>query len=633
LTDELRDALEKDSDDPREVFRRVADLCRLAIGGARPLFRTASAREIFDTAAQSRALAHDAARRLIAGDELAHIAVSRAQMMKGAAALGVTRADEQQALAALCGFSDFDGLSAALAGAEGDAKNTLRRLARGPQEEAARYRSGEDANPDADKLEDLGFLNGASLSAAVDEWARRAGANGADGRFASHAPGFLTEIGETQHPEDAVRLFDALLCNADKSDDVFSLVRDGAPERDSLIDGFGCFGAAIAPLTETAGATKVFFERPGAEMPQDGREWLARHTPPSINGGAGVEDLAAWRRQSIARIAYAAAAGAMSFDTAADALDAVHKRTLSDVFEAVTKSAKGAEAKAACKIALHLFEGDGVCLPGAATHIGFIASDDLGDDGDAFVRCYLDALGEFGTGVFAINPDISHRPAGAAGAAGALAPGVSAFKSYVQSEAVAHDQIMLARGRVIAGDDEIAEAAREALRGAVSGARRADILFRDLDRARAQRMRRERPSSDWDIDRIEGGRCDAELVISTLIYRHAPAHPFVQDTDAGEALDAMARSGLIGEDAAKTLKYARAFWSRLQVVRALSQWSDPVQAPVRRRFGALIARAAGVEHFEQVRPLMCGYSADITRLYAHLVLGRPPLSVVAQAAG
>ena len=288
------------------------------------------------------------------------------------------------------------------------------------------------------------------------------------------------------------------------------------------------------------------------------------------------------------------------------------------------------EAGAGNKISLHVFDGAGSHLPGSATHLGLIAREDLGEAGEAFSKRYLEMLGSLGEGVFAVTPDMSHRPQGVTGP---LAPSLEAFKSYVQSEAVAHDQIMLARGRVIAGDKKITDSARDALRGAVSGARRADILFRDLDRARAQRMRRERAASDWDIDRLEGGRLDVELVISTLIYRHASAHPFVQETSVTEALEAMARSDLLPEETAQALAEARAFWSRLQVVRALGQWSDPVREPVRARFGELIARAAGVEKFEQVRPLMRGYADDVSRLYAQLVLGRPALSVVAQAAG
>jgi len=628
--EEMRKALEKASDDPRAVFRRIADHCRLAIGGVRPVFRTASAREVLKIAANSRAIAGDAARRLIAGEELAHLVMSRGQMMKGAPGVELKREDERQALATLCGFSAYENLLAAIEGARVDAENTLEAVTKGPKRERELYETTSEDPQDADKLEDLGFINGESLSAAVDEWARRASSDTVGARFSAHAPGLLSAFGEAQRPNDAVRLFDALMRNADKNADIFSIVAENAPQREPLVDAFGCFPGAVAPLTENGAAANAFFERPGSETPQTGAEWVARFTPPPADKETPLSAFAAWRRETIARVALSAAGGATSFDAVAEALHEIHLRTLGDVFDLACASAPAGEADAAEEIALHVLDGAGPHAPGAATHIGFISSMALGEAGEAFARRYLHMLDELGAGVFAVTPDASHRPGGVAGA---LVPDLKAFKSYVQSEAIAHDQIMLARGRVIAGEKQIADNARDALRGAVSGARRADILFRDLDRARAQRMRRERPASEWDIDRLDGGRLDAELVISTLIYRHASAHPFVQESSVDEAIEAMARSDLIGEDTARSLVAARGFWARLQVVRALAQWSDPVAAPIRPRFGRLIARAAGVQNFEQVSPLMRGYADDVSRLYAQLVLGRPSLSVVGQAAG
>ncbi len=620
--DALRSIVEARDADPRGGFRRAADLCRLAIGGLRPVFRTASAREVFESASRSRLIGRDVARRLVAGDELAQIVTARTQSMKGASVVNVEADDEKAALARLCGFAAYDDLAAALKGAQADAANALAKLAGGPREEIALYRSG-DKEGDADKLEDLGFLNGASLSAAIDDWARSAGGAEGDRKFSSLAPGLLTAFGETQHPEDAIRLFDKLLNAAGEEMDVYGAVRDGAPQRGAVVDAFGSFGAVIEPLTETADGAELILDCPGVETPQSGAEWLERLTPPVLADGAdALSELAAWRRTAMARIAFCAASGATSFDAAVEALDALQVRTLSVVFEHMQAHAPAAEDGAGDKIALHIFEADGPHMPGAATHLGFIASAPLNDAGEAFARRYLAALSAFDEGVFAITPDVSHRPSGVAGP---LVPAAAAFKAYVQSEAVAQEQIMLARGRVIAGKDRVRKQADDALRLAVAGARRADILFRDLDRARAQRMRRDRPASDWDIDRINGGRADAELVISILIYKHASAHPFVQDAPPAEALQAMARSGLISEQAAQSLAEARAFWARLQLIRVIAGWSDPARAPVRRRFGVLLARAAGVAKFEQVRPMMRGYAEDVSRAYTSLVLGRPCL--------
>ena len=58
------------------------------------------------------------------------------------------------------------------------------------------------------------------------------------------------------------------------------------------------------------------------------------------------------------------------------------------------------------------------------------------------------------------------------------------------------------------------------------------------------------------------------------------------------------------------------------------EFRDPQREPVRSRFAALLARAAEVDRFALVRPLMRGYADEIGRLYAQLVLGRPALAAV-----
>lgn len=630
LTDDLRGEFEKEGDDPRESFRRIAELCRLAVGGGRPVFRTASAREVFEIASKSKALAADAARRLTAGEELTHIVTSRAQTMQGCVNFGVTRDDEKAALARLCGFDNYEQLDTAIKGARIDARNTLLRLIRGPQAEIEYYKSTDDDAVDADKLEDLGFSNGQSLSAAIDSWAGCAAQDGTEKRFSELAPGLLTAIGETQRPNNAVRLFDELVETAQDKSKLFALVSENSEQRDPLIDAIGCFGAAVAPLVKTKEGAIALQEISGSETPQSGAEWLSRFTPPKIESTKSLDDIIAWRKEIIARIALSAASGSTTFDAAGGALQAVHLRTLSDAFNVAQMTSPKEEGDASEHIALHVFDGAGAHLPGAVTHLGFIAAEDAGEQANAFAKRYISMISEFGEGVFAVSPDMSYRPAGVSGA---LAPAVSTFKNYVQSEAVAHDQIMLGRARVIAGAAEIAEEAKNALRGAVASGRRADILFRDLDRARAQRIRRDRATSDWDIDRLEGGRQDVELVISTLIYRHGASHPAIQSEDVYEALDSLARADLIADDAAQALKSARAFWTRLQVVRSLAQWNDPIHQPIRPRFAKLIANAAGVSQFDQVRPMMRGYAEDVTRFYAQLVLGRPALSIVTQKAG
>jgi glutamate-ammonia-ligase adenylyltransferase len=512
LGENVRADVQKMSDDPRQPFRSAANLLRWSLGRSRPFFRALSVREVFDAGAETGAVPADVAARLSVGAELAQMIVARAQMMKGAAAFGAASADEEGALASLCNYSDYASLAAARDGAIADARNALVRLLEGPRADFARYRAAERHPDDVDKLQDLGFRNGAGLSSLIDGWAELCAAGG-DIRFSEIAPGLLTAFGETQHPDEAVRLFDRMLKIEENS-----VKNVHTSSRAGLIDALGCFGAAVEPLVETPQAAATLFEPRGPETPKSGAEWLNRHAPPKP--ADGVAALAGWRREQIARVALCAAAGDMTFDAAASALGAVHVATLKRLFDDARES-----VDASLPLALHMFDGPARGVPGYNAPIGFIADGGDPEKREEAARAFIERLGGLGEGLFALTADVSHRPGGIAGP---LAPDAAQFKTYIQSEAVAHDQILLSRARVIAGPEKAEATAAAVLRGAVSNPRRAEVLLRDLDRARAQRLRRDRAGSPWDLEKSEGGLFDVELIVSTLIYRHAGALPALQ---------------------------------------------------------------------------------------------------------
>ena len=609
LTELTKERMFASSDDPRDNFRSIANILRWSLGRNRPVFRTACAQEVFATAASSGILGRGAADRLCAGNDLAQTIVSRAQLMSGAAKFGASGEQEEIALAALCDFDDYAHLSCARDGALADARNGLSRLLDGARSDFARYAPLERVTDDVDKLEDLGFRDGARLAELIDGWASLC-RQGGEQRFASIAPGLLTAFGETQKPEMAVRLFDRILSNLKEAGVAF------APEKanDGFVDAIGCFGEAVAPLSTDPSTVTAFFETRGAETPQDAKEWISRFPPPRLSDG--VDALTAWRRDGIARCALYAAAGDIDFAVAAAVLAKIHSTTLALVFDALCNDKEQ-------EISLHIYQSEGFGLPGKPTTLGFTAAK-AGDEAEALVREFLAMLMDMGEGIFSIAPDVSRRPGGAAGA---LAPEIQQYREYIQSEAVASDQLLFGRGDVIAGPQSLRDEVTKTLRSAVSNPKRADILFRDLDRARAQRLRRDKAGSEWDLDALEGGPRDVDLIVSTLIYRHAAAQPAIQGVAPDEALGVLVRAGLIEQPVAHTLTEAGAFWNRLSIVRALSQWSDPHTAPVRKRLGKMIARAAEVENFSQVRPIKRGYADEVTRLYAQLVLGRQSLSM------
>jgi glutamate-ammonia-ligase adenylyltransferase len=607
------------ADDPRAPFRHAADFFRRAFGAGRPVFRAASAHEVFAAASASGALCQGKAARLAAGDAFVQTVVAFAQMMKGGATtFSATDEDERRALACLAGFADPADLEAALDGALADARNTLRQLTSPPLAEFERFRPPAGEPDDIDKLGDLGFLEGAAVSAAVDQWSARAASETRD-RFAALAPGLLTAFGETQRPDAAARLFDALMKSSAGRDGVPKLFAASGRARDGAVAAIGCFSAATAPLAEDDALLAELADERGAEAPEDAREWMMRYPAPST--GAPVEEIARWRRQSIARVGLHAGAGSLSFDAAPAVLEAIGETALMRV-TAAAGAGKGGEG-----LAVYVVDGAGRGLPGAPAVFGFIKTNKAAcPEAEDVARAVVAGLEAMGDGHFAMTADLSHRPGGASGA---LAPDAATFKAYIQSGAIASEQILFARARVVAGQPAAQDAARGAVRSAVMNPRRADTLLREIDRARAQRLRRDRSASEWDLDHVDGGPLDVDLLISTLIYRHAAAQPAIQQTGPDGALDILAKAGLVSQNVADTLKSARRFWARLATAKALARWSDPQTEPVRPRFAALLAHAAGVQRFQEIRPLMRGHAEEVSRLYTQLVLGRPAQSLVA----
>ncbi|MBY0421390.1 MAG: hypothetical protein K2Q06_03730, partial [Parvularculaceae bacterium] len=540
-----------------------------------------------------------------------------AQAMKGGAAtVSAADPDEARALAGLCGFAEPADFQRALDGAVADARNALRILTSGPLAEFERYRP-QGQPDDVDKLEDLGFVDGAGLSETIGAWAARSEATE---RFAALAPGLLTAFGETQRPDAAARLFDALMKSPAGANGVPKLFVQASHARDGVVAAMGCFSPATEALADSDDDLLELITPRGKESPERASEWLSRYPAPAA--GAPLAEIAAWRRETIARIALYAGARDLSFDVAASALEAAAEVALVRVMTAVAREKRGGEG-----LALYIVDGPCRGLPGAPSVFGFIKTNKAAcPEAEDLARGVVDALDAMGRGQFAMTADLSHRPGGAGGA---LAPDAAAFKAYVQSGAIAQEQLLFARARVVAGQPAAQEAAKSALRSAVMTPRRADTLLREVDRARAQRLRRDRSASDWDLEHLEGGPFDVDLLISMLIYRHAAAQPAAQSADPDAALDVLVKAGLVSHQVAHTLKSARAFYARIATAKALARWSDPQTEPVRPRFAQLLAHAAGVARFQDIRPLLRGHAEEVTRLYAQLVLGRPAQSLVA----
>ncbi|MEL7028636.1 MAG: hypothetical protein AAGL49_05360, partial [Pseudomonadota bacterium] len=612
--------------DPDAAFERLAQISRLALGRKRPLFRTASTRTVFETMGEVGAIPKGQAERLAVASDLAQMARSRLQLISGGPAKAASDEKETEALAALCGYTERFAFEAALAGARAEAKSTLSAVEAQAADEAGLNVESESETPyDVGKLEELGFRDGFAITGLIDQWIGvHAGPGEAAPRFSELAPGLLTAFGESQRPERAAQLFDALLNAAPAEVDVFAELRAREGLQSTLVDYFGVLDGYAQDLAVTASGAAEVLEARGEETPQSAEEWLSRFAP-AWSGAAeapALEDVRDWAAENAGRCALYLAGGDISFDAAPRILAAVSETALQAVFSVCATSAAGQEAEAAGRVCL-VAAGDlgaGQTAPGAPLRVFFVSDDGVDPSAaEAFVKRFAAAVdgGDEAGALFEL--DMTCRPGGVSSP---LATPLAEFRNFFQSGAVAVEQLLLTGMRPSAGGDEIRAKVGQSIFDLATRPRKADLILRDADRARARQSRQDRARSPWDVRRISGGLDDIDLIIGALRVKHGGSHAYVLGADPDECLDAMARASLIDSQHASELAETRAFWLRIAAAQAFANWSDPESEPIGPRLAGLLARAAGVDDIAHVHPLMRGHADRANVLYNHLVLGR-----------
>ena len=195
--------------------------------------------------------------------------------------------------------------------------------------------------------------------------------------------------------------------------------------------------------------------------------------------------------------------------------------------------------------------------------------------------------------------DLQLRPSGTAGP---VAVSLAGLESYYAGEAQSWELLALTRARVVWSSSEplaadLAGAVETALRRPRDAAR----LAADVGEMRALMAKERPPSGFWDLKLRPGGLVDVEFAAQHLQLVHAAAGgPLRPNT--GDALVALQEAGLLAPAASRDLQDGWRLARRLaQVLRlALDGDADPSAEPVGLR--SLLARAAGVERFEDVRP-------------------------------
>ena len=219
-------------------------------------------------------------------------------------------------------------------------------------------------------------------------------------------------------------------------------------------------------------------------------------------------------------------------------------------------------------------------------------------------------------GLYAV--DLQLRPSGTAGP---VAVSLTGLESYYAGEAQSWEFLALTRARVVwASNDALATDLAAAIEAALRRPRDTAALAADVRDMRAL-MAKERPASGfWDLKLSPGGLVDVEFAAQHLQLVHAagggPLRP-----NTGDALVALEAAGLLDPSLSSALQDGWRLARRLaQVLRlALDGDADPSAEPTGLR--RLLARAAGVEGFDAVRPRLQAARERAWAAFARVVGG------------
>ncbi len=211
--------------------------------------------------------------------------------------------------------------------------------------------------------------------------------------------------------------------------------------------------------------------------------------------------------------------------------------------------------------------------------------------------------------------DTQLRPSGSKGP---VAVRLSSFERYYAEEAWTWELQALTRARPVAGDAALGVRVMNMVRSTLARPRDSAKVLGEVADMRARMDRERRARSVWDLKLAPGGFVDIEFIVQALQLTHAAQTPDVLAANTGEAIERLAASGALSEEARVHLLNGWRMFSDLQQMLRIAVEGDfapdAAPAPLLARLSTIVG-ASGPDMSEaKLRDVQAAVRGDFLQI-------------------
>ena len=501
--------------------------------------------------------------------------------------------------------------------------------------------TGTEDDPDTlQTLSDLGFSVGKAVSATVRGWhhgrIRATRSTRARELLTELMPGLLGALSQTVNPDAAFRHFDEFLTNLPAGVQLFSMFHARPGLLDLLAEIMGSAPSLAEHLSRHPNLldgvlTGQFYEPAGTVLE------LSENLGESLAAATDFQDVLdaarRWTHDREFQIGMQLLRAMISGEQAGAALSDVADATLSGLLPHVEAEFQRAHGEMPggefVIVGLGKLGGREMTFSSDLDVI-FVYRGGSADQNQSegprplLLSQYYGRLSQrLVTAVSALTPegklyeiDARLRPSGNSSP---LASEVEGFAEYHNKSAWTWEHMALTRARVIAGSPALGEHVTGIIRAVLTKPREDPGLVVEVASMRERIDKERRTKNLWKLKHVRGGLLDIEFIAQYLQLRDASRHSEILSQETDLVFEQLARCGIMAEEDAANLADAARLMRRLQALLRLTVGvsRDEGQYPAGVR--QALAKAAGVESFDEVRDWLMKSEESVRAYYAHYV--------------